>query len=131
MLREYLLDHIKWLLNLSESSLPKHRRCVSFAVFDLLLVFPPLLARNQFLQDVIADLLVSRLPDSLPHLARLIALYLSPKDLPLASDPRKDLEKLGEKLLKKCGEDNLRFVEKVKIWDLLIGIWEKDEAKLT
>lgn len=32
---------------------------------------------------------------------------------------------------KKCEEDNLRFDEKVKIWDLLIGIWEKDEPKLT
>lgn len=90
-LREYLLDHIKWLLNLSESCLPKHRRCVSFAIFDLLLVFPPLLARNQFLQDVIADLFISRLPNSLSHLARLVALYLSPKESPLATDSRKDL----------------------------------------
>lgn len=62
VLKTYMLDNLKWLLNLNESCLAQHKRCINFKIFDLILTFPPILNHNEFLQQVLEDLLVERTP---------------------------------------------------------------------
>lgn len=74
-LKQYLFNNLKWLLNLNESCQPHQRKYIHFRLFDLLLAFPPLLSKNEFLKEVVDHLLISRLPHTLPYLKRLVAFY--------------------------------------------------------
>lgn len=111
-LKEYLTTNLKWLLNLNESCPPQYRRCINYKVFDLVTSFPPLFRHNPFLQQVVQDLLLSRLPHALPHLHRFLASLL-----PLAPEPTEfSLDKLSSKLLKKLAEDNFTLEERMQLW---------------
>jgi len=46
VLKDYLINNLKWLLNLNESCLPQYRKWINFKVFDLLLVYPPFFENN-------------------------------------------------------------------------------------
>jgi hypothetical protein len=61
-LKDYLINNLKWLLNLNESCLPQYRKWINYKVFDLLLVFPPFFDNNEFLREVVDQLLIGRLP---------------------------------------------------------------------
>ena len=76
VLKEYVVAKAKWLLNLAETSLPEHRPAIHTQIFRLLLSHPPILAGNDFLHQVLEDLLIVRTPSSLPSLSLLMEYSL-------------------------------------------------------
>jgi hypothetical protein len=122
-LKDYLIVNIKWLLNLNESCLPEHRKCINLKIFDLILCCPYTLAHNEFLQQVTEDLLLDRLPHTFHYLHKLIAFLLE-------EGAKSKLERISEKLLTKGINEAFSLEDKIRMWDLLFGIYGKDEEKL-
>ena len=74
-IKDYLISKVKWLLNLNESCLPESRRNIHFGIFDLIFALPSVLSGNDFLQEVLEDLLVERIPATLFHLGLLMEFF--------------------------------------------------------
>ena len=44
---------------------------------------------------------------------------------------REDAAKVGEKIISKCGDESLRLIDKIKLWSIIVNIWENDERTLS
>jgi hypothetical protein len=119
-LKEYLLDNIKWLLNLNESCMPQHRRCINFKTLDLVLAFPFILQNNDFLERVTCDLLIARLPHTFHHL-HLLLDYLA------QGHPEPKLEAVSEQLIERVKAEGLTLQDKICVWELVLRVNERSE----
>ena len=120
-LRDYMVAKSKWLLNLTETSLPQHRNTIHFQIFAILLSHPRILQGNDFLHQVLEDLLVQKIPHSLPYLRLLM-------DHCLTECPSK-ADRLYEKVVRRGGE-GLTLLDKVQLWELLLRSDSKGESLL-
>lgn len=44
---------------------------------------------------------------------------------------RKDFAKVGEKILVKLGDESLGLIDKIRLWSIVVNIWENDEGMLS
>jgi hypothetical protein len=44
---------------------------------------------------------------------------------------RKDVTKVGEKILSKLCHESLGLIDKIRLWSMIVNIWENDEAMLS